>query len=57
MNYIVYQTNTGEILRTGVCSPDTFALQKHGNESVLEGTANDETQHVENGWVVESAKN
>jgi len=50
-NYIVC-TNTGVILRTGVCPEDSFLLQAtEPNSYVIEGTANDVLQWVDNGVV------
>jgi hypothetical protein len=40
--YVVYETTTGYILRTGVCPDDDFAGQAGTGESVWEGTAVDD---------------
>jgi len=48
----VYNMN-GEILRTGGCPDELLARQAGEGEFVMEGTANDVTQKVENGKVVD----
>ena len=53
IHYIVYVSATGEILRTGICPADMMFLQARDGESVIEGTANDETQMVVGGQVVD----
>lgn len=50
-NFIVYIAN-GTIQRTGTCSDDDFTLQAGLNELVIEGEANDATQMIVNGLVV-----
>jgi hypothetical protein len=48
-NYISFASN-GKIIKTGICSDDSFSLQ---GQYVIEGTANDATQYIENGIVVD----
>ena len=51
-NYIVYNSD-GDILRVGICSNDNdFSLQAGEGEFVLEGTANDVTQKIVDGQIV-----
>ena len=52
MNYIVYDSD-GEILRTGTCPTSMFILQASKGEFVIEGIANDVTQKIVDGKVVE----
>lgn len=52
MNFIVYDQE-GVILRTGVCPPEMIDLQAGDAEFVMEGTANDVTQMVIDGQVVD----
>ena len=52
-NFIVYSNSNGEILRTGVCGDDDIELQVGEGESVIEGTANDATQMVADGAIVD----
>jgi hypothetical protein len=47
-SYIVF-SDSGQILRTGACADQDFGMQ---GEYVLEGVANDATQYVQNGVVV-----
>lgn len=51
-NYIVYD-NSGTILRTGCCSKGDFFLQVGDGEFVMEGIANDVTQKIVDGKVVD----
>lgn len=51
-NYIVYNT-VGKILRVGVCSDQDLSLQKQKNEFVIEGIANDITQKIIDGEIIE----
>ena len=53
MNYIVYKTKSGEILRTGTCPPEMAAIQASDGETVIEGTANDITQYIVDGVVTD----
>jgi hypothetical protein len=48
-HFIVYEAN-GKIIRTGTCQYETFALQ---GDYVIEGEANDATQYIKNGQVVD----
>jgi hypothetical protein len=42
MNYVVYDKQTGNILRTGSCPREMANIQSVGdNEAILEGEAND----------------
>lgn len=52
MNYIVYNI-TGEILRTVQCPSSMKHLQVKEGESMIEGTANDLTQKIADGKVVD----
>lgn len=46
-NYIVYDKNTGEILRTGLCPVSMFSIQAiEPDDKVIEGVANDITQRI-----------
>lgn len=47
-NYIVYRNN-GEIVKTGQCQDCDFEIQ---GEYVIEGIANDSTQYIDNGQIV-----
>lgn len=40
--FIVYETATGKIRRTGVCPDDVFPHQAHGGEAILEGEVRNE---------------
>lgn len=53
--YIVYSSDTGEILRTGRCLDKVFELQAGDGESVISGQANDEHDKidVESGEVID----
>lgn len=52
-NYIVYQTNSGKIVKTGCCPDHDFESQKRGpGETIIEGTASDLIQKVVDGKVV-----
>jgi len=51
-NYVVYDT-TGKILRIGISSSRPIRSQAGINEFVLEGTANDRTQKVIDGKIVD----
>jgi len=52
-NYIVYETDTGKIVRTGQCTNTMFSAQAGVGEDVLEGTASDIIQKVVDGKVVD----
>ena len=45
-NFIVYNSTTGKILRTGNCPPSLYKLQVRAGESILIGKANDYSQKV-----------
>ena len=49
--FIIYSTD-GVILRTGSCPDEVFALQRSGNELIMEGEADDATQCIVHGEVV-----
>jgi len=51
-SYIIYNIQ-GEILRTGSCPDDMFELQKNGDEYIIAGQANDLTQKIVGGKVVD----
>lgn len=51
MNYIVFDS-AGKIQRTGVCPPERLPFQANGGEFAIEGTANDVTQKIVDGKVV-----
>jgi hypothetical protein len=53
MKQFVIYNNEGKILRTGSCPDDMFDIQCGDNESIIEGTANDDMQHVVDGVVVD----
>lgn len=50
MNFIVYD-RSGVILRTGSCSEEMLSIQEQFGETVIEGTANDQTQYILDGVV------
>lgn len=50
--FIVYIAS-GEIQRTGTCSDDDFELQAGPNELIIEGEANDATQIIVEGVIVD----
>jgi hypothetical protein len=47
--YIVYNSN-GQIIKTGSCADSDFERQ---GEFVMEGTADDSSQYIENGQIVD----
>jgi hypothetical protein len=51
-NFVIYNSE-GTILRTGSCPDSMFDMQCGDNESILEGAANDETQYVVDGVIVD----
>lgn len=51
-SFVVYN-DQGEILRTGACQDDDLSVQAGEGESVLEGEADDLTQMVVDGSVVD----
>lgn len=50
--FIIYN-HAGEILRTGVCPDEAYNLQAQPGELIMEGEANDATQMVVDGKVVD----
>ena len=50
--FVVYN-EAGDILRTGICPDGSIALQKADGQFVMEGVANDATQHVVDGKIVD----
>lgn len=50
--FIIYNKN-GVILRTGSAPANMFSIQRHGDELIMEGTANDVTQKIVGGQVVD----
>ena len=46
-NFIVYDSQTGTIKRCGLCQDIDFKLQIRDGESIMEGSANDDTQKVD----------
>lgn len=51
-DFVVYDKNTGNILRTGKCADKLLEKQKmFDNESVLEGVADDSTCVIEKGEI------
>jgi len=53
ISYAVYDTTTGEILRTGQCTPESLSLKAQGaNEAVIEAVANDATDYIADGQVI-----
>lgn len=55
-SFIVYDVN-GVILRTGICSEKSFEYQASSPDFVIEGKANDITQKIVNGAVVDKDVN
>ncbi|WP_025041034.1 hypothetical protein [Nitrosospira briensis] len=51
MNYIVYETTTGAIVRSGECQDDMLDDQARVGETAIEGEADDTTQYVDGGLV------
>lgn len=51
-NFVVYDSD-GEILRTGRCADSDFDLQAGPGQSVMEGVADDSTQRVVAGAIVD----
>ena len=50
--FVVYNS-AGDILRTGICPEGAMDLQKADGQFVMEGVANDATQHVVEGKIVD----
>jgi len=53
-NFIVYNS-IGEILRTGICPDEMVDIQAQTGESVMEGIANDVTQYILDGIVIDKS--
>ena len=54
MNWIVYKTNSGKILRIGSCPEDTcISLQARDGETVIEGVASIDDQYILNGEITD----
>jgi len=51
-NFVVYEEG-GTILRSGVCAEADFVIQAQGGEFILEGVADDATQMVVDGKIVD----
>lgn len=51
MNFIVYETVTGAIVRSGQCQDDMLDIQSRSGETAIEGEADDETQYVDDGVI------
>lgn len=52
MDYIIYDKK-GKILRVTTCSPAMSKIQAKEDEFMMEGTADDATQKVANGKIVD----
>jgi len=52
-NYIVYNVQTGIIVKTGICSDSNFARQAEKGQKVIEGEASDVRQKVVDNVVVD----
>jgi len=52
MNYTVFEINSKEIIRNGVCGEEIFALQAGEGQGVLEDEYSSLTAYVENNTVV-----
>jgi len=51
-SYIIYD-ESGRILRTGVCPEDVFDKQTEVDEFIVEGSADDITQKIVDGKIVD----
>ncbi|SHM10748.1 hypothetical protein SAMN05216428_1146 [Nitrosospira sp. Nsp11] len=51
MNFLVYETTTGAIVRSGQCQDDMLDSQSRSGETAIEGEADDATQYVDSGVV------
>tara|TARA_Y100000592_G_C5460306_1_gene313652 strand:+ start:1367 stop:1756 length:390 start_codon:yes stop_codon:yes gene_type:complete len=51
-NFVIYNSE-GTILRTGSCPDEVFDLQRKDNELIMEGVANDATQRIVDGAIVD----
>lgn len=54
MKYIIYDS-AGEILRVVDCAPKFAKMQAHDGEFIMKGNANDTTQKIVAGKVVDKA--
>ena len=54
MNYIIYKkgVNPSQIIRTGICPEEMMKIQVKEDEMIIEGIANDSTQYILNGEVI-----
>ena len=51
--FVVYETDTGRIIKTGSTSPESLNLQAQGDtEAVMEGVASDLYDYVKDGAIV-----
>jgi hypothetical protein len=55
-NYFVYDPLSGRILRWGECPPDQIEIQARPGEVAQEGRANDATQKVVEGVLVDKSR-
>lgn len=53
MQFLVYNPDTGQILRCGTCRPSDIDLQARPGEAVIEGSADDEAQYIRDGALVD----
>jgi len=52
VNFIVYKTATGEIVRTGACSSDAYAATTvEADETIMQGVARDDIHYIVSGVV------
>lgn len=59
-NFIIYESTTGKIRRTGVCPDEMFFIQAQIDESIIEeklDILNIERYYVVNGSIIERPKN
>lgn len=52
MNFIIYN-DIGQILRVGSCSEDDFDKQTANSELIIEGVANQSTQYIDDGSIID----
>lgn len=52
MNYILYKLDTGEITRNVSCPENMIEIQLNVGEDFIEGTADDDTQYISQGAIV-----
>ena len=55
MNYIVYDSATEQVQRTGICAPCDFNLQANEGQTVIEGQINVITQKIRDGKIVDKS--